>query len=85
MIERYMKSLYHENKTILVVRFRDPLAGERACPAEDCGGLWRYQEILEILKDPKHEEYEHYREWLGGEFDPEEFDVNKVNGLFERT
>ena len=30
-------------------------------------------------------EYEYYREWLGGESDPEEFDVDKVNGLFERT
>jgi len=61
------------------------LAGERACPTEDCGGPWGYQEMLEILKDPKHEEYEYYREWLGGEPDPEEFDIDKVNGLFERS
>ncbi|MHC4635987.1 MAG: plasmid pRiA4b ORF-3 family protein [Planctomycetota bacterium] len=61
------------------------LAGELACPVEDCGGPWGYQEMLEILKDPVHEEYEHYFEWLGGEFDPEEFDLEKVNGRFERT
>lgn len=61
------------------------LAGERACPVEDCGGPWGYQEMLEILKDPEHEDYEHYFEWLGGEFDPKEFDLDKVNGRFERT
>ena len=61
------------------------LAGERACPVEDCGGPWGYQEMLEILKDPEHDDYEHYFEWLGGEFDPKEFDLDKANGRFERT
>jgi hypothetical protein len=32
-----------------------------------------------IIKDPQHEEYEEMREWLGGEIDPECFDVNAVN------
>ena len=47
--------------------------------------VWGYQDMLEILKDPKHEEYEYYNEWLGGDFDPEEFDVDEVNSCFERT
>jgi len=59
------------------------LAGERACPPEDCGGPWGYQEMLEILKDTGHEEYEHWHEWLGEEFDAERFDVDKVNGFFD--
>ena len=61
------------------------LAGERACPIEDCGGPWGYEEMLEILKDPGNEEYEEYAEWLGEEFDSEEFDLEKVNGRFERS
>ena len=61
------------------------LTGERACPAEDCGGPWAYAEMLEALKDPEHEDYGHYFEWLGGEFDSEEFDLEKVNGRFERN
>ncbi len=41
--------------------------------------------MLGILKDPEHGDYEHYFEWLGCEFDPEEFDLEKVDGLFEMT
>lgn len=61
------------------------LAGERACPAEDCGGPWGYQNMLEVLKDPEHEDYEDYYEWLGEEFDPEEFDLDEVNDRSKRT
>lgn len=52
--------------------------GKRACPPEDCGGIWGYEELLEIVKDPAHEEYEEMMEWLGGEFDPEYFEAKKV-------
>lgn len=53
--------------------------GKMNCPPEDCGGIWGYYDMLEILKDPGHEEHEGYLEWLGGDFDPEEFDLDKVN------
>jgi hypothetical protein len=55
------------------------LKGRRACPPEDVGGIWGYAEFLEILSDPDHPEYEERLEWVGGEFDPEEFDVEDVN------
>jgi hypothetical protein len=45
------------------------LAGERACPPEDCGGVWGYELFLEALQDPKHEEHHSYLEWVGGSFD----------------
>jgi len=57
------------------------LGGERACPPEDCGGPWGYAELLEILGDPDHGEHVGMREWIGGEFDPERFDLDEVNGL----
>jgi hypothetical protein len=57
------------------------LAGKMNCPPEDCGGVWGYSELLEILKHPKHEEYDSYIEWLGGEFDPERFDKEAVNEM----
>lgn len=54
-------------------------AGSRACPPEDCGGPPGYEHLLQALRDPKHEGHEEMREWTGGEFDPEEFDLGKVN------
>jgi len=54
------------------------IGGKRACPPEDCGGVWGYEEKLDILKDKTHEEYEETVEWLGDDFDPEHFDVNEV-------
>lgn len=35
--------------------------------------------MLEILKDPEHEEYEDTMEWLGEDFDPEYFDPEDVS------
>ncbi len=52
--------------------------GKRACPPEDSGGIGRYEELLGIIKNPAHEEYEEMVEWLGGEFDPEYFEAKKV-------
>jgi hypothetical protein len=57
------------------------ITGRRACPPEDCGGIWGYAELLQTIKDPKHEGYEERMEWLGGEFDPEAFDAEEVNAL----
>jgi prevent-host-death family protein len=51
------------------------LKGKRACPPEDCGGVWGYKNLLEIIADPDHEEYDARIEWLGEDFDPEAFDV----------
>jgi len=52
------------------------VAGARNCPPEDCGGVWGYAELLEILADPDHPEREERPEWVGGDFDPEEFDAS---------
>ena len=51
--------------------------GRRACPPEDCGGPWGYQDLLAILADPSHPEHEERVEWVsewGGRLDPEAFD-----------
>ncbi|MFV2069543.1 MAG: hypothetical protein ACC645_21475, partial [Pirellulales bacterium] len=32
-----------------------------------------------LTHDPKHDDHEDLLEWVGGEFDPEEFDLNEVN------
>lgn len=55
------------------------IKGKRACPPEDCGGIWGYQELLEALNDVKHPEHESMLEWLGGEFNSEAFDIDEIN------
>ncbi|WP_035570993.1 plasmid pRiA4b ORF-3 family protein, partial [Halonatronum saccharophilum] len=54
------------------------LAGERACPPEDCGGVSGYYDMLDILNDPEDTEHEHILEWLGGEYNPEDFEASEV-------
>ena len=70
------KILPYDSSTLLPVCIK----GKRACPPEDCGGIWGYEELLEIISDPKHPEHEDMLEWLGGEFDPDEFDLEEING-----
>ncbi len=56
------------------------LAGERACPPEDCGSVEGYYELLKIQKNKKHPRYrEMIAEWLGEDFDFEVFDIKMVN------
>ena len=55
------------------------LAGERACPLEDCGGVVGYQELLEAILNPNHEEHKRMLEWVDGAFDPESFDPKQVS------
>jgi hypothetical protein len=54
------------------------VAGKRACPPEDCGGVFGYARNLEILNDPLHKNHAEIREWMG-DFDPEEFRLELVN------
>ena len=54
------------------------IKGKRACPPEDCGGSYGYEDFLKIIGDPENEEYEEMLEWVGGEFDPEYFNSKRV-------
>ncbi len=60
------------------------LAGARAAPPEDCGGVPGYEELCEILADPRHPEHAERRRWAGRAFDPETFDLAAVNRRLQR-
>ena len=57
------------------------IGGERSCPPEDCGGIPGYENLLEIIFDPKHNDYQDTINWLGGKFEPEGFDVRGINNI----
>jgi hypothetical protein len=59
------------------------LDGERACPPEDCGGVWGFANYVKAISDRKHPDHEELLEW-GGEFDPEKFDLEGINSTFKR-
>lgn len=65
------------------LRYPRCLEGARACPPEDCGGIWGYVEFVEAKSDPRHDEHEAMNEWYPGDFDPEEFLVDEVNKLLD--
>jgi hypothetical protein len=60
------------------------LAGERACPPEDCGGVPGYEAFLEAIRNPRHPEHKDLLAWAGGRFDPEAFDLVAVNRKLRR-
>ena len=61
------------------VKYPVCIDGARSCPPEDCGGPQGYEEFLEAIRNRKHPEHKHMLEWAGGEFDPEEFDLEGIN------
>jgi hypothetical protein len=57
------------------------VAGKRRGPPEDCGGVHGFYNLLEAISDPDHEDHEEMQDWIDGDFDPEDFSVDEVNGM----
>jgi len=55
------------------------VAGERAGPPEDCGGLEAFHDMLACLKEPASELGREWLGWLGPDYDPNACDLDKVN------
>ena len=76
-IERELESARGKREAVCV-------AGENACPPDDCGGVPGYLSMLDILADKRHAEYGATREWLGDDFDPRHFDAEHANKRLRR-
>lgn len=55
------------------------LGGERACPPEDCGGIYGFYDLLEASRNPEHPRHLEQLEWVGEEWNPDAFSVDDVN------
>ncbi|QOV98830.1 plasmid pRiA4b ORF-3 family protein [Rhodococcus pyridinivorans] len=57
-------------------------------PAEDSGGSWGWEHLVETVNDPTADKHEDIRDWLGLEpgerVDPKAFDLNVPNGRLRR-
>ncbi len=65
------------------VRYPLCVEGERACPPEDAGGPYGYDEYLEAMADPEHEGWEEMSDWRGP-FRPEHFDDQATTKAMRR-
>lgn len=54
------------------------ISGKRACPPEDCGGVWGYCDLCEAMEHPRSAHARELKDWLGHKFDPEEFWLEDV-------
>lgn len=61
------------------VRYPCCTGGEMACPPDDCGGLFGYYNMLNILKNPRHPDYEVWKSWIDPGFSPDSFNLAAVN------
>ena len=77
-----------ELKTILPANEQNKkircIKGKRACPPEDCGGIWGYNDLLENLAHANLEEKREIYSWLGEDFDPEYFNIKQINESLQR-
>lgn len=53
--------------------------GAKASPPEDCGGVHGFENLKNVMKNPKDLEYKELVRWLGKPFDPNEFNIQHIN------
>ena len=67
------------------LKFAVCVDGQNACPPEDVGGGSGYAAFLETVSDPEHEEHEGMLTWVGGSFDPTDFDLGLANARLQKV
>jgi len=70
------KTSYKLNERDMPIRC---LAGERACPPEDVGGVGGYEDFCSVMADKRHEEHKRYIKWFGSLYKPEFIDIELIN------
>lgn len=66
------------------LRYPACLAGERAGPPEDCGGIEAFHDMLACLKAPQSDLGREWREWLGPDYNPAACDLEKINQALKK-
>jgi hypothetical protein len=69
----------------LGLKFAVCVDGQNACPPEDVGGYPGYEEFREAIADPDHQERDRMLDWVGGAFDPAEFDLALGNARLQKV
>lgn len=64
-------------------RYPRCIDGARACPPEDIGGVYGFDEYVEAITNPNDPKNSEYLKW-NGPFDPAEFDAAKATRRMQR-
>lgn len=74
--EIVLEKLLPNTEGSLLIRCTD---GKRAAPIDDCGGIYRFERLVEAYTDPKDTIYKEAHYWLGKNFDPDRVDLDAIN------
>ena len=61
------------------------IEGSRHGPVEDSGGSRDYMEKARIYNNPQHRRHQEIRQSIGPSFDPEAFDLGRINEMLTRS
>ncbi len=59
------------------------VSGARRAPPEDVGGLTGFEEFLEAMADPEHDQFQQMLDWYGDVFDPEDIDARWITMIIQ--
>lgn len=85
-------SWYHTVKLKEVGEYADGEAksvkltgGANACPPDDCGGIHRYNYLVELMQNkPRSRELSEFYDWMGCKWDPEYFPMKEAAKAVDR-
>ena len=88
----YGDSWYHKVKLKSVADCTDDgtkavrlIGGANACPPDDCGGIYRYSYLVELMqKKPRSSELSEFYDWMGCKWDPEFFPMDETVKAVDR-
>ena len=88
----YGDSWYHKVKLKSVADYTDDgtkavrlIGGANACPPDDCGGIYRYSYLVELMqKKPRSSELSEFYDWMGCKWDPEFFPMDETVKAVDR-
>lgn len=88
----YGDSWYHKVKLKSVTDYTDDepravrlIGGANACPPDDCGGIYCYNHLVELMrKNPQSGELSEFYDWMGSKWDYEYFPKDKAAKAVDR-
>lgn len=59
--------------------------GANACPPDDCGGIWRYNHLVQLMREePNSHELREFYDWMGSKWDPAFFPQKEAARAVDR-